>query len=115
MTPEEIFAVDPRIRWIGLATSKGKAIFCQMKKDVKSLTPEEDDRAMLELRTQFLTEMCGPVTVWAGPVNYIALSYEKFTELVVTLKDKYVALTLERETPPDMFKRIAESIRALDK
>lgn len=113
MTPEDIFTVNPNIRWVGLATSKGQVLFSQMRRGVKSLTPEEDDRAMLELRAQFLTEMTEPVTLWAGPVNYIAICYEKFCELIVILKDKYVELTLEKDTPATTFKEIAENIQAI--
>jgi hypothetical protein len=114
VTPEDVFAISPFIRWAGLATAKGKVIFAQMRRGVKSLTPEEDDRAMLELRAQFLTEMCGTVTIWAGAVDYIAISYELFTELIVMLKDKYVAVTLEKGSPEN-FKDIAKSIRAKEK
>lgn len=112
MTPEDVFAINPNIRWVGSATTKGKVLFTQMRRGVKSLTPEEDDRAMLELRAQFLTEMCGPVTMWAGALNYIAMNYEQFTELVVMLRDKYVAVTLEKGTPAEDFKEIAKSIQA---
>ena len=113
MTPEDVFAINPNIRWVGLATSKGKVLFTQMRRGVKSLTPDEDDRAMLELRAQFLTEMTGHVTLWAGAVNYIAICYEKFIELIVILKDKYVALTLEKDTPAAAFKEIADNIQAI--
>ena len=112
MTPEDVFAINPNIRWAGSATSKGKVLFAQMRQGVKSLTPEEDDRAMLELRAQFLTEMLGPVAMWAGPLNYIAINYERFTELIVMLSDKYVAVTLERGTSAEEFKEIAKSIQA---
>jgi hypothetical protein len=115
MTPEDVFAINPNVRWVGLATSKGKVLFSQMRRGVKSLTPEEDDRALLELRAQFLTEMCEPVTRWAGPVNYIAVSYEQFIELIVSLKDKYVALTLEKGTPAEAFNEIAKCIQAIEK
>lgn len=113
MTPEDIFALNPNIRWVGLATSKGKVLFSQMRRGVKSLTPEEDDRAMLELRAQFLTEMTGHVSQWAGPAKYIAICYEEFCEVIVTLKDTYVALTLEKGTPATAFKEVAQAIQAI--
>jgi hypothetical protein len=50
MTPDEVFAIHPGIRWAGLATAKGQVIFSEMRPGVKSLTPEEDDRVLLELR-----------------------------------------------------------------
>jgi hypothetical protein len=51
MNPEDVFVISPNVRWAELATSKGKILFSQMRRGVKSLTPEEDDRTMLELRS----------------------------------------------------------------
>lgn len=113
MTPEDIFAINPNIRWVGLASSKGNVLFCEMRRGVMSLTPEEDDRAMLELRARFLTEMTECVSQWAGSVNYIAIAYEKFIELIVTVNDGYAALTLEKDTAPAVFKEIARTIQAI--
>ena len=115
MTPEDIFAVNPNIRWAGLATSRGKVIFSQMRRGVESLTPAEDDRALLELRAQFLSDMCRTVSMWAGSTNYVAINYEKFTELIVILKDEYVVVTLEKGAPAASFEKITESIRAIGK
>jgi len=114
MTPEDVFAVDPNIRWVGMATSKGKVIFCEMRHGVESLTPEEDLRALLELRAQFMSDMCRTVSMWAGSTNYVAINYEKFTELIVILKDEYVVVTLEKGTPAASFDKITESIRAME-
>jgi hypothetical protein len=47
-------------------------------------------------------------------VSYIAISYELFTELIVILKDKYAAVTLEKATPAEAFKEIAKPIQALE-
>jgi hypothetical protein len=113
VSPEDIFAIHPNIRWVGVATSTGKVLFSQMRQGVTSLTPEEDDRAMLELRAQFLTEMTEHVAQWAGAVNYIAISYEKFIELIVTLKAGYAALTLEKDTEATAYKEIARAVQAV--
>lgn len=115
MIPEDVFAIDPNIRWAGLATLRGHVVFCQMRRGVKSIAPEEDDRALLELRAQYLTEMTGPVTRWAGSVDYVAISYEKFIELIVILHDKYVVVTLSKDTPANRLIEIAKSIQGIGK
>ena len=112
LKPEDVFAADPNIRWAGLATVKGEVIFCQMREGVESLTPEDDDRLLLELRAQYMTETTERVGRWAGPVEYIAVSYEKFIELIIMLKGKYLAITLEKNVPAQALPDIARIIRS---
>ncbi len=113
LKPDDVFAVNPNIRWAGLATTKGEVIFCQMRRGVKSLTPEDDDRLLLELRAQYITETSERVSRWAGTVEYIAISYEKFVELIIILEDKYMVVTLEKNVPAQAFPEIAKSIQNL--
>lgn len=114
LKPEVIFAINDRIRWAGLATSRGKVIFSKMREGLKSLTPNSDDLLLLELRSQYITEMTQQVSRWAGPASYVAVCFEKFTELTVILKDKYVVLTIEKDVEAQEFARIAESVRKLN-
>jgi len=51
LRPEDVFSVNPNIRWAGMATKKGQVIFSQMRPGIQTLTPEEDDRLLLELRS----------------------------------------------------------------
>ncbi len=114
LTPEDVFAINPNIRWAGLATNKGQVIFCQMRPSVESITPEQDDRLLLELRAQYITEMSRQVSRWAGPAEYIAVSYEKFIELIILLNDKYLAVTLEKNVPIETLVDITTSVRNLE-
>jgi hypothetical protein len=110
-TPEDIFAINPKVRWVGMATSKGKVIFNQMRPGIESVTPTEDDRLLLELRAQYITETSRQSSVWAGPVEYIAISYEKFLEVTITLIGKIVIVTLERNASLEDVRQIVERIR----
>jgi len=56
LNPEDIFAIHQKIRWVGLATRKGKVIFAQMREGVTSLTPSANDLSTLEIRTQYIIE-----------------------------------------------------------
>ena len=113
VTPEGIFEIDPNIRWAGLATRRGKVVFAQMRPGVESITPEEDDRMLLEIRAQYITEICEQVDRWAGPTEFIAMSHEKFIELIVILGETYVCVTLDKATPTRSLGEIANSIRIL--
>ena len=97
-----------------MATSRGKVIFSKMREGVKSLTPDSDDQLLLELRSQYITEMTQQVSRWAGPASYWAVCYENFTELTIILKDKYVVVTVEKGVEAQELPRIAESVRRLD-
>lgn len=113
ITPEEIFIIHPKIRWAGLATDKGQVLFCQMRRGVRSITPEEDDRALLELRARYIAEVTQQVSNWAGPAEYITIAYEKFVEVIVLLEGRYVVLTVERDVPAQTIVDIVTSIRAI--
>lgn len=63
-----------------------------MRPRVQTITPEQDDRLLLEPRAQYIAEMSQRVSQWAGPPEYIAISYQEFTELIVLLKDQCVGL-----------------------
>jgi len=113
LKPEDVFAINPGIRWAGLATNRGKIIFSKMRSGVKSITPETDDLLLLELRAQYIMEMTQQVAQWAGPVDYVAICYDKFTELTVIRKDTYLVLTVERNVAAQELPKIADSIRKL--
>jgi hypothetical protein len=110
---DDVFALDTKIRWVGLATRKGQVIFAQMRPGVESITPESDDRLLLELRAQYITETCGQVNQWAGPTEYIAMSHEKFIELIIILKERYLVMTLEKSTPTEKFPALAKKAQEL--
>lgn len=114
MRPEEIFAVHPRIRWAGLATRKGAVIFAQMREGVKSLTPDSNHLSDLEVRTQYIIESAEQESKWIGALDHITFCFEKYVELVVPLKDSYVAINLEKDVPPESYPRISKAIRELE-
>jgi hypothetical protein len=114
LKPEEVFAVHPRIRWAGLATRKGGVIFAQMREGVTSLTPNSDDLSVLEIRSQYIIESAELESKWVGALEHITFCFEKFVELIVPLKNSYVAITVEKDVPPESYPRISRAIRELE-
>jgi len=46
---EEVFAIDEHVRWVGLASARGKLIFSRMRTGVKSASPPGFDEEFLTL------------------------------------------------------------------
>lgn len=111
--PNDVFALDPSIRWVGLATRRGQVILEQMRPGVRSLTPNTDDRLLLEVRAQYIAEVCDQVDRWAGPTEYIAMAHEKFIELIIVLKEKYLVMTLEKNVLEEKFANLAKRTQEL--
>lgn len=94
-TPEDVFRLHPKIRWVGLATNEGQVIFSQMRKGVETMTPEEDDRRLLEMGALVLRGVAERSSPYAGHVRSIAILYAKFGELIVKHNENNLILTFD--------------------
>ena len=97
-----------------MATRKGKVIFAQMRDGVTSLTPSSNDLSTLEIRTQYIIEAAEQESRWAGPLDHIAFSFERYVEVIIPLGNSYVAITIEKDVPPESYPRISNAIRELE-
>ena len=114
MKPDDVFAVHSGIRWAGLATRKGKVVFAQMREGVTSLTPNTNDLSTLEIRTQYILEAAELESKWSGTLDHITFCFEKYVEIIVPLKNSYVAITVERDVPPESYPKISNAIREME-
>lgn len=114
MKPEDVFAVHPKIRFAGLAKRNGRVLFMQMRQGVVSFTPDSRDRTALEIHAQYMVETAEQEGRWSGRVEHIAITFEKYVELIIPLKETYVAITVEKEVPAESYGEICKAIRALD-
>jgi len=114
LNPEEIFAIHPKIRWVGLATRKGKVIFAQMREGATSLTPSANDLSTLEIRTQYIIEAAEQESRWVGALDHITFCFEKYVEVNIPLRDSYVAITVEKDLAAESYPKISRAIRELD-
>ncbi len=113
LTPEDVFRVHPKIRWAGFTTERGDVIFAKMRPGVESLTPAEDDTFLLQFGALIMngvTQRSGP---WLGHCEYVAIAYEKTTQLIMKLKQRYLSLTVDKSVPPNEIAQITKSIEAI--
>ncbi len=86
----------------------------QMRKGVVSFTPESRDRTALEIHAQYMVETAEQECTWGGPVEYFAISFEKYVELIIPLKETYLVITVEKDVPAESYGGICSAIRTLD-
>ena len=110
ISPEDVFALHPKIRWVGMTTHQGRVIHANMRPGVERATPENHDRKFLELGALMLGGVAEGDAAFAGRVKWIAVDYEKYTELMVECEDKYLVLTFE---PDESLRTLREIITAL--
>jgi hypothetical protein len=97
LTPERVFSLHPKIRWAGLATDQGEAIFVQMRPGVTSLSPEDADKSFMQLGPLLLTGVCERLAPWAGPLEYVVSRYQKVILIVTRLEKRFLTLTINKE------------------
>jgi len=80
-----------------------------MRPAVQSITPEEDDRSLLELGAVIMTGVAERSSPYAGRMQCLVILYEKFGQLIVKQKDGNLVLTVEREDAPQTLLDIIKS------
>jgi hypothetical protein len=111
---ENIFRIHPHIRWAGLASESGVVIFSKMRAGVESYTPEEDDQYLLEFGGLVMDGIIERSSQWLGKCDYVIAAYDKATQLVIRVKDGYLALTVDKSVPANEVVGIAKAISRLE-
>jgi len=102
LTPEDVFSLHPKIRWAALALESGMVVFCQMRQGVQSLTPDDEDRAFMQMGPLFMTGIALRLTPEhrAGKLEYVISCFEKDCVLMTKVPDGFLALSV---ATPDAF------------
>ena len=111
ITPEDVFKIHPKIRWVGLASEHGEVIFAKQREGLKSLSPEDAERSFMQMGPLLVTSICERMSPWGGPVGSIIVNYEKVTSLIMKVKDGYLALTVEKEQASQSILEITKSLQ----
>ena len=113
ITPERIFALNPKIRWAGLATDQGEVLFATMRPGISSLSPEDADRSFMQLGPLLLSGVCERLAPWAGPLEAVISRYQKVVMIVRKLDRMYLALTINSEDI-DKLQEIVDSLHKIN-
>ena len=114
LTAEEIFRLNPKIRWAGFATPDGSVKFSKMRAGVNSRSPQSDDEAFMQMGPQMILALFERFVKYVGEVGIAAAEYEKIFMFVAKVKGGYIALTIDKQPQAEEnVSRIFKSIREI--
>jgi hypothetical protein len=112
ITPDRVFALNPKIRWAGLATDQGEVLFSTMRPGIKSVSPEETDSAFMQLGPMLLSGVSERFVPFAGPLEAVVSRYQKVMIIAKKLEGRYLALSIDSEDANEL-PNILQSLRNL--
>jgi len=113
LVAEDIFQMHPQIRWAGLASEEGDVIFSSMRPGMLSYSPEADDRFLLELGGMIMDGVAQRSSQWLGKSDFVLVGYEKATQIIVHVENRYLALTVEPSISAEEILGIARKLPGL--
>ncbi len=113
LKPEEIFRLDPRIRWAAFSSEEGQVLFSKMRIGVKSHTSDAEDESFMELGPLLMTSMAERLTPSekAGKLQSIVVNLDKDSVLLMKVENGYLAISADRADAVDVFLGVAPKIR----
>lgn len=109
----DILQVHPQIKWVGLASDKGEVIFSSMRPDTLSYSPTKDDRFLLELGGLIMEGIARRSSQWLGRSDFVLVADENTTQIIMHVRDRYLALTVEPGVPAEKILGIARKLSGL--
>lgn len=109
-TPAEVLRLHPKIRWAGLATDRGEVVWVQQNPGIASFSPEETDRAFVQMGPLIVTGVCEKLSPWTGRVESIVINYEKLTSLITKVAAGFLCMTVEKEDAQQTISDVTKSL-----
>ena len=115
LSPEDVFKLHPKIRWVAFSTESGRILFSQMRPGLASYTDERDDRGFMEFGPQILTGIAQKLSAsgGAGKIESLAINMEKDCVLLTRTRGGYLAISADRPDALLIFNELEHKIRQL--
>jgi hypothetical protein len=97
VTPEEIFAVNGKVRWVGLASNRGDVLLSQMRASVESLSPPEVDREFVALAPLTMIGVCERYSEYLKGVDYVVVWFHLAVCVYARLGSQVLAVSIEKD------------------
>jgi hypothetical protein len=92
---DELFALDPRIRYVALLDRNSKLLESRMRSNVMSLTPETYDRKFMSSVPPMIIDTLSQLENQVGPLTHISIQYQKVDLVIFPHMSQIVAISLE--------------------
>ena len=97
VTPDEVFAVNKKIRWVALATDKGEVILNRMRPGVRSRTPEGVDEEFVTLGPLTMLGVAEKYSKYLEGVENVAVWYGLMAHIYARLGHQVIAVSIEKD------------------
>jgi hypothetical protein len=97
----------------GLVNQNGDVHFLQMRPSVKSLAPEDENRAFVQLNALLIFGACERLSNWGGAVESATVRYDKVIMYLARFNEEVLVVTVEKDEALETIPEIIRSVRSL--
>jgi hypothetical protein len=107
---DDLFALDPRIRYVALLDRNHKLVESRMRTSVASFTPESYDRKFMGSVPPLILDTLSQLEAQCGPLSHISVQYEKLDLIFVPHNNQIIALSLETGPLEPILRKLRDSL-----
>jgi hypothetical protein len=97
VTADEVFAVNKKIRWVGLASDEGDVLLNQMRPDVQTYSSTDFDREFVTLGPLTIIGICERYAKYVQGVDCIVASFGLVACVFARLGKQVLAVSMEKD------------------
>ena len=107
---DDLFALDPRIRYVALLDRNHKLVESRMRTSVASFTPESYDRKFMGSVPPLILDTLSQLETQCGPLSHISVQYEKLDLIFVPHNNQIIAISLETGPLEPILRKLRDNL-----
>ena len=107
---DDLFALDPRIRYVALLDRNHKLVESRMRTSVASFTPESYDRKFMASVPPMILDTLSQLENQCGPLTHISIQYQKVDLVIFPHNNQIVAISLEPGPLEPILRKLRDSL-----
>ncbi len=92
---DDLFALDPRVRYVALLDRNHKLVESRMRSSVASFTPETYDRKFMGSVPPIIVDTLSQLELQCGPLSHVSVQYQKVDLVFLPFNNQIIAISLE--------------------
>lgn len=107
---DDLFALDPRIRYVALLDRNHKLVESRMRTSVASFTPESYDRKFMGSVPPLILDTLSQLEAQCGPLSHISVQYEKLDLIFLPHNNQIIAISLETGPLEPILRKLRDNL-----
>jgi len=97
VSPEEVFCVNRKIRWVALTTDRGDVIYSEQRQGVESFSPRQFDEGFVQLGPLTLIGTAERYSEYLKGVDHIVVWFGLVICVFSRIDSQVVSVTIEKD------------------